>query len=135
MKSIKPGRGPSAMGAVGSVVAIIFGIFWTIKASSMGAPIFFPLFGIMFIGIGIVQFIYNYKNATGKNRMSVYDITDEREESDPFDRFVSGKDEKKHTPKPGGTSENKFNYCPYCGNGMDEGFKFCPSCGKEVKLK
>lgn len=135
MKSIKPGRGPSAMGAMGSAVAIIFGIFWTIMAGSMGAPIFFPLFGIIFIGIGIVQFIYNYKNATGKNRMSVYDITDEGEESDPFDNFVSREDEKKSALKSEGISENKFNYCPYCGNGMGDGFKFCPSCGKEVKLR
>ena len=52
MKSIKPGRGPSAMGAMGSVVAIIFGIFWTIMAASMGAPLFFPIFGVIFILIG-----------------------------------------------------------------------------------
>ena len=40
MKSIKPGRGPSAMGAMGSIIAVIFGIFWTIAAASMGAPFF-----------------------------------------------------------------------------------------------
>ena len=54
MKSVKPGRGPSAMGAVGSVVAVIFGIFWTIMAASLGAPIFFPIFGVLFIAIGVV---------------------------------------------------------------------------------
>ena len=52
MKSVKPGRGPSAMGAVGSVIAVIFGIFWTITAASMGAPFFFPLFGVLFIILG-----------------------------------------------------------------------------------
>ena len=46
MKSVKPGRGPSAMGAMGSVIAVIFGIFWTIAAASMGAPGIFPLFGV-----------------------------------------------------------------------------------------
>ena len=37
MKSIKPGRGPSMMGGVGSVIAAIFGVFWTIGAVQMGA--------------------------------------------------------------------------------------------------
>ena len=48
MKSIKPGRGPSAMGAMGSIVAAVFGLIWTGAAVSMGAPIFFPLFGVVF---------------------------------------------------------------------------------------
>ena len=38
MKSIKPGRGPSAMGAMGSAFAVIFGIFWTIKYSEYFGP-------------------------------------------------------------------------------------------------
>ena len=37
MKSIKPGRGPSGLSFIGSVFGIIFGIFWTIMAASMGA--------------------------------------------------------------------------------------------------
>ena len=45
MKHIKPGRGPSAMGALGSVIAVVFGIFWTVSAASMGAPISFSIFG------------------------------------------------------------------------------------------
>lgn len=45
---------PSAGGSiVGGVVAVVFGIFWTIMVSSMGAPGFFPLFGLLFIGAGI----------------------------------------------------------------------------------
>lgn len=38
VKSIKPGRGPSAMSAIGSVFAVVFGIFWTIMSAKMGAP-------------------------------------------------------------------------------------------------
>ena len=38
MKSIKPGRGPSMMGAVGAAFAVVFGIIWTMAAASMGAP-------------------------------------------------------------------------------------------------
>ena len=36
LKSIKPGRGPSAMSAVSSVVAVIFGVFWTVMTVQMG---------------------------------------------------------------------------------------------------
>ena len=86
MKSIKPGRGPSAMGAMGSVVAIIFGIFWTIMAASMGAPLFFPIFGVIFILLGVVQAVYHFKNATGKERFSEFDIVDSQEEPDPLER-------------------------------------------------
>ena len=43
MKHVKPGRGPSAMGAFGAIIAVIFGIFWTVSTASMGAPAFFPL--------------------------------------------------------------------------------------------
>lgn len=42
MKSVKPGRGPSGMKFIGSVFAIVFGIFWTIMAARMGAPAFSP---------------------------------------------------------------------------------------------
>ena len=79
MKSVKPGRGPSGMKFIGSVFAIEFGIFWTIMAARMGAPAFFPIFGVIFIIMGIVQAAYNYRNATGKNRYSSFDITDEGE--------------------------------------------------------
>lgn len=42
MKSIKPGRGPSKIGAAGSIFAVIFGIFWCLIAASMGALIMIP---------------------------------------------------------------------------------------------
>ena len=54
MKHIKPGRGPSAMGALGSVIAVVFGIFWTVSVASMGAPISFSIFGVLFVIVGIV---------------------------------------------------------------------------------
>lgn len=53
MKSIKPGRRRSRYNAVGAVIGIVFGIIWTIAALSMGAPFFFPLFGLVFIGMGV----------------------------------------------------------------------------------
>ena len=85
MKSIKPGRGPSAMGGIGSAAAALFGVFWTLAAASMGAPVFFVLFGIVFILLGVVQAIYHFRNATGENRYSEFDIVDSDEEPDPLD--------------------------------------------------
>ncbi|CAM3332272.1 MULTISPECIES: zinc ribbon domain-containing protein [Paenibacillus] len=131
MRSIKPGREPSAMGAVGSVVVGLFGVFWTISAANMGAPVFMVIFGIVFVGIAIVQGIFHYKNATGANRMSVYDITDN--EPDPFDRYVgqgSRQDQKGDLPVPQGD----FNFCPYCGRSIDnEMYQYCPKCGNEIE--
>lgn len=45
MKSIKPGRGPSMMNGFAGIIVSVFGIGWTIVASTMGAPIFFPIYG------------------------------------------------------------------------------------------
>ena len=49
---------PSAAGSmVVGVIVIAFGIFWTVKASGMGAPGFFPLFGLVFIGFALFGMI------------------------------------------------------------------------------
>ena len=131
MKSVKPGRGPSAMGAVGSVVAVIFGIFWTIMAASMGAPIFFPLFGVLFMIVGIVQAVYHFKNATGENRYSAFDIVDSSEEPDPLDRRFGSESGAEAAPAEDGESGD-FRFCPYCGARLGSGFTFCGKCGKRL---
>lgn len=68
MRSIKPGRGPSALQAALSVFAILFGIFWTVATFSLtrNSPFpsvvtILPLFGVLFVLIGIAQLIYNLK--------------------------------------------------------------------------
>ena len=125
MKSIKPGRGPSGMSAIGSVIGVVFGIIWTIAAASMGAPGIFPLFGILFIIIGIVNAVYHFKNATGENRYSVYDITEEGEETDPLNASFG----QQQQAYQGGTS---VRFCPYCGRDADSDYEFCPGCGKRL---
>ena len=130
MKHIKPGRGPSAMGAFGSVIAVVFGVFWTVMAASMGAPIFFPIFGVLFIVIGIVQAVYHFKNATGENRYSSFDIVDSAEEPDPWNqRFGETPEVPGEHAQPGGDS---IRYCPYCGAEVGEGFAFCAKCGRKL---
>jgi hypothetical protein len=49
---------PSSAGSlIGGMVMIAFGIFWTGMAASHGAPAFFPLFGIGFIGFAIFNMV------------------------------------------------------------------------------
>lgn len=126
MKSIKPGRGPSFMGGIMSIFVGLFGVVWTILAASMGGGIF-ALFGIIFIAVAVVQAIYNFKNATDKNRYSAFDITDGSEEPDPlnerFGNTQSGAQKNDDT-------DNKF--CPYCGTPVAEDFEFCNKCGKKL---
>ena len=131
MKSIKPGRGPSAMGAMGSVAAVIFGIFWTIMAASMGAPVFFPIFGVIFILLGVVQAVYHFKNAAGKDRFSEFDIVYSREEPDPLERRF-GQDREPWEEPPKQDSGAGTAYCPYCGAKAEPGFVYCAKCGRKL---
>ena len=129
MKSIKPGRGPSAMGAVGSIFSAIFGIIWTIAAASMGAPVFFWLFGVVFVILGIVQAIYNFKNATGENRYSEFDIVDSAEEPDPLAQKLGL---ERENPESEAGEAGDFRHCPYCCARLGSGFTFCGKCGKRL---
>lgn len=139
MKSVKPGRGPSAMGAFGSVFAAIFGVIWIGAAASMGAPSFMILFGFMFIAMAVVQGIYHFKNATGENRMSVFDITDHNAEPDPLHTMFTRKNQSQSQSVGENQSElftsagNSINFCPFCGSKVDQSHKFCPSCGKQIR--
>ena len=128
MKSIKPGRGPSGMGAFSAVCAAIFGVFWCIVAASMGAFFMIP-FGIIFIVICIANAVYNHKNATGKNRYSEFDIVDENEEEDPLNaRYGEKRETGANQTYTGGK-----NFCPYCGTKSEGDHKFCGNCGKRLE--
>ena len=128
MKSIKPGRGPSMMNAVGSLIGIVFGIIWTCAAASMGAPGFFPLFGLVFIGIGVVNAIYSFKNATGDNRYSAYDIVDEDEEPDPLNQRL--RPDPPHGP--GAPRRGGARVGPCWGAPSQGDYAYCPRCGKSL---
>ena len=127
MKSVKPGRGPSMMGGFAGIVVALFGVFWTIMAVSMDAPFFFPIFGILFTCLAIAQCIYNFKNATSKNRHSEFDIVDSCEEPDPWDPMRPARPDS-----VGQLSSGELNYCPYCGAPVDSSFAFCGKCGKKL---
>lgn len=127
MKSVKPGRGPSAMSAAGSAISILFGLVWTCAAASM-SPIM-AIFGILFIAMGVVNLIYHTKNATGEERYSLMDIVDENAEPDPLnEKFGKPGD----APSPAAPAGGESRFCPYCGAPVDEGYAFCPKCGKKL---
>lgn len=141
MKSIKPGRGPSMMGAFGSAAVSVFGIIWTIMAMSMGAPVFFALFGIIFVVMGIAQTAYNFKNATGKERFSAFDITDSSEEPDPLNEFFTGNrtEAENMGAEVSGRADNRNSvekeadaFCPYCGAEAETDYQYCAKCGRKL---
>jgi hypothetical protein len=141
MWSIKPGRGPSAMGAMGSAIGIVFGIFWTILAFSITreAPfaairIIFPLFGVAFIITGVISLIYNLNNAVSPNRFSAFDVTRPDEESDPLQQRFSNPQtlHGPHVASSAGTRKHPGEFCPFCGAQVSADFNFCPKCGKNI---
>lgn len=126
MKSIKPGRGPSMMSGVSSILAGVFGIIWTFAAASMGGGLF-ALFGVVFIIIAILSAVYNFKNATSENRYSSFDIVDCEAEPDPLnERFGSANHENSNE------NNNTSFFCPYCGTPVESDFEFCKKCGKKL---
>jgi len=146
MKSIKPGRGPSFMGGVMSIFVSLFGLLWTYFVASSGGGIF-SVFGLIFVAIGIFQAVMNFKNASSPNRYSMYDITDDDEESDPLNDRFGYNDNVKNSPsetknssadnskavlnnseKSGGESR----FCPYCGAETEKDFAYCNKCGKKL---
>lgn len=133
MKSIKPGRGPSMKGFVMSIAMALFGVLWTIAALAIGGG-FFALFGVIFIGIAVYEAVYNYRNATSKNRYSTIDIVDSCEEGDPLNEKY-GRNTVKNTPAVqmnGVQDTSETNFCPYCGKKVGEAHSFCSGCGKKL---
>ena len=128
MKSIKPGRGPSMMSGISSILVAVFGVAWTIGAVSMGAGGLFAVFGLIFIAMAIVSAVYNFKNATSKNRYSSFDITDENEEPDPWNERFGEKRSEAQTA----TYSSDSKYCPYCGVRVEGDFAYCHKCGKKL---
>ena len=130
MKSIKPGRGPSMMSGVACVAVGIFGVIWTVGAASIGGGLF-ALFGVVFIIIAIVNAVYNFKNATNKNRYSTFDIVDGSEEPDPLnERFGGTAYEMRQSDMSEGSGGSEF--CPYCGADVDADYVYCNKCGKKL---
>lgn len=130
MYSIKPGRGPSLMGALGGIVVAIFSIAISVIAASEGGPSIFIFFPATFAIFAIIGVIYNFYNATQKDRMSTLDITTDGEESDPVAQAMGHAPTARHAE--GNGRQLAGNFCPFCGSSVSAQFKFCPQCGKGI---
>ena len=66
---IRDNRGGESPAGAGSIVVSIavamFGIFWICMAMGMGAPFFFPLFGVVFVVVAIGGVISTSNKASG----------------------------------------------------------------------
>ena len=136
--SVKQGRMRSAQSAAGGIFAMIFGFIWTIAAASIGAPWFFCLFGVCFIAIAGFNTYISYKNATGDNRYSEFDIVDINSEPDPWDEKFRNDGGNFYANKSNGcvdtadAEHSQSRFCPYCGTAAEADFEFCKSCGKKL---
>ena len=132
MYSVKPGRGPSLLGAIVGIVVAIMGVFWTFTATSHGAPALFAVFGVFFVILALGGVLYNMFNATSPNRVSTYDITGPGEERDPVgDALIRSRPIGAETA-PGLPAGSSPAYCSGCGRKLEGSFKFCPGCGRPV---
>ncbi len=75
--------------------------------------IFMIGFGVLWTCMAIAITAYNFKNATGKNRYSAFDITDAREEPDPLNKRFGNQASQPNDSDDKKASDSKF--CPYCG--------------------
>lgn len=133
--SVKQGRMRSAQGVAGGIFGILFGIIWTVAAIGIGAPWFFALFGVIFVGSIAFNTYISWKNATGENRYSEFDIVEMNSEPDPWDERFRSDDTEYEVKESCGHIHEKgtsASFCPYCGTEAETDFEFCKKCGRKL---
>lgn len=142
MRSVKPGRGPSMMGGIVSIMMAVIGVVFMIvlinTTSSFdqygfggfgsGPATIGIIFCVVFILIALIGAVYNFVNATRKNRYSAFDITDGQEEPDPLNERFGNNATDSQNP----SSDIHNSFCPYCGCKVQGDFEFCNACGKKL---
>lgn len=116
------------MGGIAGIFMIGVGVVWTMSDLQTGSV--FALFGVIWTGIAVIQTVYNFKNAIGKNRYSAYDITDSGEETDSRKERVGGQVDQHQD-----VEETESEFCPYCGTKIEANYRFCKKCGRELGNK
>ncbi len=118
------------MGGVMGIFMIGFGILWTIIAGALFAPM--AIFGILWTCVAAAITVYNFKNATGKNRYSQFDIVDSHEEPDPLNERFGATRTQTQTSNNAQKVDEDSNFCPYCGTAVSPEFEYCNKCGKKL---
>lgn len=129
MFSLKPGRGKSFKDFLGAIFSITFGVIWTVVAYEKNPT--FALFGFVAIGAGVVDALFNFYNAFGRNRFSVLDATAAGEEPDPFSAMI-GRETKGSQNAKVGPRQHPGNHCPFCGIPVKSFYDYCPNCGNDI---
>ena len=130
MKSVKRGRGPSFKDGAASIGIALFGLLWSIIVFQSGGGLF-GAFGLIFVAIGIINAIHNFRNAVSPDRYSEYYITDNLEETDPLNE-IFGRSSATDNKSAYGSYSVGNSFCPYCGNEVKKNFEFCNNCGKKL---
>jgi hypothetical protein len=129
MFSLKPGRGKSFKDFLGSIVSVVFGVVWTIVVYQSDTT--FALFGLVAILGGVVDALFNFYNAFGRNRFSALDATAAGEEPDPF-ATVIGRETSESAKVKTGPRQYPGENCPFCGTKVKGIYDYCPNCGKDI---
>lgn len=162
MKSIKPGRGPSGMAFIGSIVAVVFGILWIIVASSImgtGRDSFnsfdgfggFDMPGAMFSTsgppdiIGTIFPLFGVLFVIAGIASAVYHYKNARGRDrfsiiDIVDKSEEGDQSDawiRREPAPEAEVKEAAlhpagKFCTACGQRLDGNFSFCPGCGRDL---
>lgn len=108
----------SIVGLIMCLFMIAFGMFWTMMAASLGAPIWF--FGLFFVAIGVVILVSNIRELVAFRRApkQVGSVSDSRT---PYDSDYYGSD-----------SMRGSDFCPYCGARAGLDFEYCKKCGRKI---
>ncbi|MHC4714285.1 MAG: DUF7577 domain-containing protein [Planctomycetota bacterium] len=152
MYSVKPGRGPSLLAAVASLLfcllplAMLVGVNLMISHAARQfdnqvpfwiGRIIFSVFLVVFFLMTLMTAVYNFINFRKRNRMSAIDITTGSEEPDPISTmmgYAPGADTSGDTGESTEEGPRRFEgrYCPFCGGEVQDNFDFCPKCGKDI---
>ncbi|MCK7479118.1 MAG: zinc-ribbon domain-containing protein [Candidatus Moduliflexus flocculans] len=145
MKQIKPGGGMLANAVTRDPSSRSpFGVLWTIIAAAIGIGAFasvggpfaivgfvFPLFGILVHRARREAGAFHKHNATAKEPHSIVDITDTKEDADPFAKYDQAEAERRCE---GRIVRDRHAFCTSCGAAVEPGDRFCPKCGNRPAL-
>ncbi|MCH4887493.1 hypothetical protein EZV73_07915 [Acidaminobacter sp. JC074] len=122
MRNMRQDNRSPVVKMLSAAFGIVFAFFWTGTAVRMGAPKFFVLFGVFFIGMSIYQFVTQIKHLTKKRHKVSESLDDDNRQVEALlERDVKSPVETK-----------SYNFCPECGEQLKKKYKRCPACGDKL---
>lgn len=106
------------------IIFIGFLLFWIESSLAMGAPLFFPIFGIGVLVLVVLQFLAGIKSHQNMEERR-------REQSKHVDQPMMNDYANTYDESPKQSSRNDF--CPFCGAKIQKTFEYCPKCGNHLQ--